>query len=370
MSEVNQLIRPASVDEVSAAVADAVSGGYRLLLNRDCLESGTDRRLSLDQMQASVDYPARDMTITVQAGMSFLTLQEILRTENQQLPIDCCDPDMSIGAIVASDLAGPRQFGYGPLRDYVIGIEAVDGQGRVFHAGGRVVKNVAGYDLCRLMVGSRGALGIITMVTFKLKPLPEHARRQTFCFDSVNDLELSLDRLNTTSATPVVLDFKCNSAACAMPRSEAVGSNSFPVSLTIGVEGSEESCEWQFGQLRIDCNRATKAVDDAAVDDFSWNSERNGRGNDVVLRVLPSQVAPIAAALARAGLDSYGHAGNGILLISGGTDSERVRMLCEEMTKDRTAFVLQWDVDHPAKNGGSLSARLRDTFDPHGIFVS
>jgi glycolate oxidase FAD binding subunit len=123
---------------------------------------------------AIVDYPARDMTITVGAGMSYGTLQTILKEENQQLPIDVADEGTSLGELVAHDICGPRQFGYGSLRDYVIGVEAVDVNGRVFHAGGRVVKNVAGYDLCRLLVGSRNQLGTITQLTFKLKPLPAH----------------------------------------------------------------------------------------------------------------------------------------------------------------------------------------------------
>ena len=108
-----------------------------------------------DQISSSViDYPARDMTITVGTGMSAGQLCGILRHENQQLPIDTADGEITIRELVDFDISGPRQFGYGTLRDYVIGIEASDGSGRVFHAGGRVVKNEAGYDLCRLLIGN------------------------------------------------------------------------------------------------------------------------------------------------------------------------------------------------------------------------
>ena len=73
---------------------------------------------------------------------------------------------------MAANTSGPRRFGCGTFRDYVIGLTAVTADGRVFHSGGRVVKNVAGYDLCKLLVGSLGTLAVVTQLTLKLKPLP------------------------------------------------------------------------------------------------------------------------------------------------------------------------------------------------------
>ena len=94
-----------------------------------------------------LDYPARDMTITVETDLSYGELQQILAREGQQLPIDVADDSITLATMIYSDLCGPREFGCGTLRDYVIGIEAIDGHGRRFHGGGKVVKNVAGYDL-------------------------------------------------------------------------------------------------------------------------------------------------------------------------------------------------------------------------------
>ena len=83
-------------------------------------------------------------------------------------------PDAAtLGGVVATDCSGPRRYGCGTMRDYVIGISAVDGRGVPFKGGGRVVKNVAGYDFCKLLTGSLGTLGVITQVTLKIKPLPE-----------------------------------------------------------------------------------------------------------------------------------------------------------------------------------------------------
>src|SRR4029077_853691 len=122
-----------------------------------------------------IDYPARDMTITVQAGLPIAVLQRTLATENQRLPLDVPRPELAtLGGALATNVSGPRRYGFGTLRDYVIGITTVNDEGHEVKAGGRVVKNVAGYDLCKLHVGALGTLGVITQVTLKLRPLPEH----------------------------------------------------------------------------------------------------------------------------------------------------------------------------------------------------
>ena len=101
-------------------------------------------------------------------------MQSILRAERQQLPVDIALPERAtLGGAIATNASGPRRYGLGTLRDYVIGINVVNDQGEEIKAGGRVVKNVAGYDLMKLYTGSFGTLGIITQVTLKLKPLPE-----------------------------------------------------------------------------------------------------------------------------------------------------------------------------------------------------
>ncbi len=128
----------------------------------------------LTPLASIVDYPARDLTLTVQAGVRWSQVQAALGEENQELPLDVPFPSQATaGGIVATAWTGPRRFGYGAVRDYVIGIEAVSGRGEVFHGGGRVVKNVAGYDFCKLLTGSMGTLGILSQITFRVRPKPE-----------------------------------------------------------------------------------------------------------------------------------------------------------------------------------------------------
>ena len=118
------------------------------------------RTLDLTGLNRIVDYTPRDMTIVVEAGVRMADLAATLAAEGQHLPIDVPRAgEATIGGVVATNWSGPRRYGHGTIRDYVIGIHAVDGRGTPFKGGGRVVKNVAGYDFCKLLTGSLGTLG-------------------------------------------------------------------------------------------------------------------------------------------------------------------------------------------------------------------
>jgi len=203
--------RPNSVAELSELVRQAaasdqalypVGGGTMLDLGLPPTKPGT--AVELGALDRVIDYPARDMTITVQAGITITRLQEVLRAEGQQLPVDVPLPDQAtLGGAVATNAGGPRRLGYGTLRDYVIGISVVNDEGQEIKAGGRVVKNVAGYDLMKLYTGSLGTLGTITQLTLKVKPLPEASRWVSLECDSTEVPDL-LSRLSTTRTRPCV----------------------------------------------------------------------------------------------------------------------------------------------------------------------
>src|SRR5207249_7295627 len=133
-------------------------------------------------------------------------LREILRAENQRLPVDVPLPEQAtLGGILATNTSGPRRLGFGTLRDYVLGMSWINDEGQEVKAGGRVVKNVAGYDLCKLQIGALGTLGIITQVTLKLKPRPED---QAFVLVGCSHemLESLLDEAARSRTRPVCLD--------------------------------------------------------------------------------------------------------------------------------------------------------------------
>jgi glycolate oxidase subunit GlcD len=167
-------------DVVNLAAAEAQTivpaGGATFLDAGNVLEQSnlivTTRRLS-----KLIHHEPADLVATAQAGLTLREFQDELRRKGQWLPIDPPDDGAAtLGGVVATGMSGPQQLGYGPLRSFVIGLRAILADGTSIKAGGNVVKNVAGYDLCKLFTGSYGTLGIITEVTFKLRPVPAETR--------------------------------------------------------------------------------------------------------------------------------------------------------------------------------------------------
>jgi glycolate oxidase FAD binding subunit len=204
--------------------------------------------IALGRLDKVIDYPARDMTITVQAGFRIANLQKLLAGENQCLPVDVPQAERAtLGGALATNPSGPRRYGYGTLRDYVIGISVVNDAGEEIKAGGRVVKNVAGYDLCKLFIGSLGTLGMITQVTLKLRPRAEELAL-VLVSAAEGELELLLDQLHASQTRPVMLDLLNPSAAKALNATTGVSLPDGWVAL-VGLEANRAALQWQVQQL-------------------------------------------------------------------------------------------------------------------------
>jgi glycolate oxidase FAD binding subunit len=142
-----------------------------------------DLALSLKQLNHVWHYEPADLTITVEAGMKLADLQEFLGREGLWLPLDPRGgASATIGGILATNSAGPLRLRFGSARDMVLGIKVATTEGKLIRSGGRVVKNVAGYDLCKLLVGSYGTLGVIVEASLKLFPRP--AGRATWVLEA------------------------------------------------------------------------------------------------------------------------------------------------------------------------------------------
>jgi FAD/FMN-containing dehydrogenase len=123
-----------------------------------------------------VEYEPADMTITVGAGTTFAELDRVLAEHSQECALDPRDAQASVGGTLACGLSGIRRLRHGPVRDHVLEVQFVTGDGRLVKGGGRTVKNVTGYDLPRLFVGSFGTLGVLQQVTLRCRPRPTCAR--------------------------------------------------------------------------------------------------------------------------------------------------------------------------------------------------
>jgi glycolate oxidase FAD binding subunit len=142
-----------------------------------------DIALSLSRLDRVVEHEPADLTVTCQAGIALDRLRGHLGKHGQFVPLDALWGDeATVGGILSANASGPSRHAYGAPRDFTIGLRVVIADGRVTKAGGRVVKNVAGYDLCKLYIGSLGTLGIIVEATFKLAPLPRAEHTITAAF--------------------------------------------------------------------------------------------------------------------------------------------------------------------------------------------
>ncbi|HLJ94330.1 MAG TPA: FAD-binding oxidoreductase [Gemmataceae bacterium] len=250
------VIRPESVSELSEQIRSALASsqavyplGGQTMLDVGLPPTRPGMGLDLRSLDQVIDYPARDMTITVQAGIPLANLQQLLATENQRLPIDVPLPDRAtLGGTLAVNMSGPRRYGFGTLRDYVLGIRAVNDQGQEIKAGGRVVKNVAGYDLCKLYIGSLGTLGILTQVTLKLKPRSEE---QAVVLVSCGParLESLLEEVHRSRTRPMCLDLLNRAALLYINQQQGLRLPEAPWLLVIGFEDNRPTVEWQVQQI-------------------------------------------------------------------------------------------------------------------------
>jgi glycolate oxidase FAD binding subunit len=250
------VLQPASVAELAQHVRSAATEekavyplGGRTMLGIGQSPQRVGLGIDTCKLNQVIDYPARDMTITVQAGITVGRLQAILAPENQRLPIDVANAEKAtLGGILATNASGPRRLGYGTLRDYVLGISAVNNEGHEIKAGGRVVKNVAGYDLCKLFVGSLGTLGIITQVTLKLRPLAEENALITLGCNK-DELEPVLGILHESRTCPVCLELLNASAARKVFSEARLPTPEAAWILIVGFESNAQAMEWQVQQL-------------------------------------------------------------------------------------------------------------------------
>ncbi|MGE0449811.1 MAG: FAD-binding oxidoreductase [Vicinamibacterales bacterium] len=163
--------------------------------------------LSSARLVTGLAHYAGDLVATVPAGARLHDVNAALATQRQWLPLDPpFAAEATIGGIVAANDSGPRRQRYGAPRDLIIGIEVALTNGTVVHAGGRVVKNVAGYDLARLFCGSRGSLGMITSVTFKLAPMPHASCTVVARFGSAADAVSAALQLAASPLTPSTIE--------------------------------------------------------------------------------------------------------------------------------------------------------------------
>jgi glycolate oxidase FAD binding subunit len=329
---VTETLSPSNPDEVASCIRHAcesstplypIGGGTSLDFGMPPKAEG--RGLSLSKLNRVIDYPARDMTVTVEAGVTMKVLAELLAKERQRLPVDVPRADQAtIGGVIASNWNGPRRYGESSLRDSVIGIGAVDGRGLPFKGGGRVVKNVAGYDFCKLLTGSLGTLGVVTQVTLRLKPIPEQSALMACSLPDAESAEKLLAALIASQVTPTAIELLAGPEWQTAPVLADLGQSSpSALYLVVGVEGTGLEVESMLRQLSAEWRElgveAPLVVGEGALLWQRLIEFPQAGESPLVLKasVVPSGVTAMVAAARRVDPDCsiQAHAGNGTVII-------------------------------------------------------
>jgi len=391
-----------------AAVRDAVRDAYGAdtpvypIGGRTCLHYGVRPALpgiglSLGRLARVVDYPARDLTITVEAGITMADLAAQLAKERQRLPVDVVQSDRATaGGVVATNRAGPRRYRCGTIRDYVIGIQAVDGTGMVFSGGGRVVKNAAGYNLCRLLTGSLGTLGVITQVTFMVKPIPESSAFLACELPDYHTADRLLADLVDGPTLPAAIEFLAGPVWRDDPAVPAAWSSSMG-RLVVGFEGTEPEVGWMLDQLSSRWSEAGIASPVTVSADRAgplWHrlTEVLARLPDgeepdrltIEIRVLPGATMELVARLREVdpNCSIQAHAGDGVILARLAPDPDQAVGVLGDRIRPAVAaagghlVVLSYprniELDRsavwgPPGDGAAVMQAIKDRFDPKGL---
>ena len=224
------IVYPRTQQQLAAVIATAHKNNWRVLpcgsgskLSWGGLAKGVDVVVSTERINQLIEHAVGDLTVTVEAGMKFSDLQALLAKSRQFLALDPTAPESAtIGGIVATGDTGSLRQRYGSVRDQLLGITFVRADGEIAKAGGRVVKNVAGYDLMKLLTGSYGTLGFISQLTFRLYPLAE-ASGTVVLTGKAEAISQAADILRGSALTPVQADLLSTKLVSSLGLGEGLG---------------------------------------------------------------------------------------------------------------------------------------------------
>ena len=333
-----------------------------------------------------IEHAADDMTITVEAGVTLTEVTRILALKRQRLPIDVPQPTRAtIGGTIATNTFGPRRFGHRTVRDYLIGVRAVDGRGEVFAGGGRVVKNVAGYDMPRMLVGSMGTLGLITQVSLMVRPAAETAAMVAATLPDVHAAERLIARLMQSPTWPVSIDLL--SSGWGYEDTGETVHDVEQVQLLAGFEGGwaevRGDVDFLCQEWKNSSAHKVRVFDEADTPGmWQWMADLPAQ---LQAHVLPSRAVTLACRIAEIdpGCALLIHAGDGIVKVRLSDEAvsdlpslltTKLRPAAEELGGNLVVLVAEpagvlkrddvWGKSH---NAGEVMHAVKGSFDPEGI---
>jgi glycolate oxidase FAD binding subunit len=264
VAQTAKVVTPVTTEEASSALAAAnasatpvnfTGGGTKQEAGNLAQPCGL--KISTTNLNELINYFPEDLTITVGAGMEFARLQEILAGHGQWLSFDPPNlPGQTLGGLMAANPSGPKRLLYGTARDLLIGCEFVLADGSIGRSGGRVVKNVTGYDLHKLMIGSLGTLGLLTEVTFKVLPLPQHTEWAAALFEKAEDALTAARQAARSNTSPAALEVLNLPAQQQLSEQSGLALPEAPYILFFAAEGVEVAVKDQIKALTALCQKA------------------------------------------------------------------------------------------------------------------
>ncbi|BBC24125.1 FAD-binding oxidoreductase [Pseudanabaena sp. ABRG5-3] len=395
------VIYPQSIDELSQAIALAYEHRLRVLpcgsatkLDWGGLVNRADVVISTAQLNQVIEHCVGDLTVTVQAGVKYQDLQAILAKEGQFLAIDPpYETDATIGGILATGSAGSLRHRYNSVRDMCLGLEFVRSDGEVVKAGGRVVKNVAGYDLMKLLTGSYGTLGIASTITFRLYPLPEFTQIALVTGEAVAIAQLQ-QQISKSVLTPTVCDLLSASVITKLGLGEGVGLVVQFSSLKVSVIEQGD----RIASLAKALNLQVQIIDEISnfwrsLNNLIWQSElRNSAqsvSNHVVckLGILPSSSVSLVEQCEKifsnqeCYLQIHAGSGLGLLRVENGQDIDEQLAQVRTIAESQSGFLTILEAPQNLKfnsilsdvwgyrgNARDLMVKIQQQFDPRGLF--
>jgi glycolate oxidase FAD binding subunit len=373
-----QIVEPADASELASTLHAASrdrqmtvlrGGGTKLGWGRP--PSSIDLIVSTARLNTLLVHRHGDMTATVHAGVTLAQLNRELASQRQWLPVDTAFDHATIGGILATNDAGPHRHRYGAPRDLLIGVTLALTDGRIVKAGGHVVKNVAGYDLGKLVTGSFGTLGAVVDATFKLLPIPQASATLDAAYDDGEALARDATRVATSQLEPAALDVRLDAGEYRLRLRFA----SSPAAVNAQVESAQ----------RLLSTSATLCTGDGEADVWRDQVRSPWAGTGAVIRFgwLPAKLAEVTTLMhdvrqIAGPVALVGRAGTGAGLLRVDADLgtqlavvERLRssVWVGNVTVLRAVAELKRAVDVWGPPGAAFDAAraLKHMFDPAGI---
>jgi glycolate oxidase FAD binding subunit len=384
---------PSRVTAPTPATEDDVIALVRAGAPIATIGNGTKRHLgpatsatvvSLRQLARVTAYEPGDMVVSVQPGVRLAELQKTLAPRGQWLPIDPPYADATIGGILATASSGPRRLGYGAVKDHLIGMRVVNAEGIVTKSGGRVVKNVTGYDLHKLHVGAFGSLGIILEAHFKVQPRPEISGAVIVGATDVEAVHRLLLEVWGSPLRPVALELLTGAATGGL-RGLAAGIPPVDALAVIGIESSRPVFERHLRELEAWRSRVSgMAVLRGPAAEGVWSALREvpeKRREEITVRLgaRPHDLPELLRAVTASGASLQVSAATGVarahLRRAPAADLARLVQGWQQAAAARGGYAvveaapeMEGRATLPfAAPGPALSATLRQAWDPKSI---